>query len=134
MTLTDAHAAMASLRSELAASTWSPSAAEYDAAQETVLQSGASGVTLAEAITSGIRGAGTEGATEIAVADGGSRLTRLMKQCADLLSDPGFAATPDAGHLDRELRRLLNEVADRRPRSPVLERLRRRRSQEEPTG
>ncbi|MGA5285434.1 hypothetical protein ACPCSK_34420 [Streptomyces griseoincarnatus] len=128
MTLTEVQAAISSLRSELAAGTWSPSAAEHDAAHEAVLQSVTIDVTPAEAITLGIWAAGTEGATEVPLGDGGSRLTHLMKQCADILSEAGFDTSAEGKQLDRELHQLLHEVDDRRPRPRVLERFRRHRS------
>ncbi|MFD6935274.1 hypothetical protein ACFWAP_03830 [Streptomyces goshikiensis] len=63
------------------------------------------------------------GPAEIPVADGGSRLTHLMKACADLLD-----AAPDGHQLDSELRQLLYEVDDCRPQPRILDRFRSRGS------
>ena len=83
---------------------WSPSAAECDAAHETVLQSVTIGVTPAEAITSAFGQRGPKG--------------HVMKACADFLSEPGVHTTREGQQLDRELHQVLYEV-QRPPPTPL---------------
>ncbi|MFJ9380190.1 hypothetical protein [Streptomyces sp. NPDC101455] len=115
MTSTEAHHEIEALRTALTSGIWTPSGAETEAAHEALLSGINIDVTPAEALIAGTWVGGTEAPWDLPVGEGGSRLTRLMRAVADLLNTLAVDTT-EGQRLDRELRQLLQEVDDRRPR------------------
>ena len=120
MTPSDAREQMVRLRFELAVGSWSPSHAECDAAVEALKALRLPDTTVAEALVSGTWAASSTAPWELPVEEGGSRLTRLMHDVAELLMSTEGGDAEDREVTRQNIVELLAASSEHRPTAPSL--------------
>ncbi|MFG2210920.1 hypothetical protein [Streptomyces sp. NPDC048638] len=119
MTPSEAREQMVLLRFELAAGSWSPSLGECDAAAAALRALRLPDTTVAEALTSGTRAAASSAPWELSAEEGGSRLTRLMHDVAELLLSAEGGDAEERGVIRQNIVEVLAATGEHRtPATP----------------